>query len=119
MSAAPTKSRGLSEKSLANLRPFKPGQSGNPQGRPKGAARVAREVCGGTPAGLARVLASIADDEKARPQDRIMAARELWDRGWGKAAAFAAIEGADPLELDEVAAEIHAIADALRAKNAA
>ena len=32
--------------------------------------------------------------------------KELLDRGWGKAPAFASIEGADPLEQDEVAAEI-------------
>ena len=44
--------------------------------------------------------------------DRIAAAREILDRGWGKAVGFADIVGADPLEQDEVAAEIRSIAEA-------
>lgn len=48
-----------------------------------------------------------------RPADRIAAWRELLDRGYGKAPAFAAIEGHDPLELDEVSAAIQQIADEL------
>ena len=74
-----------------------------------------REVCGGSPLPLAQVLLEIALNPKARDRDRIAAARELWDRGWGKAPAFASIEGQDPLELDEVSAEIKAIAEQLRA----
>jgi hypothetical protein len=35
VSKAQQGSTGISEKSLANLRPWKPGQSGNPSGRPK------------------------------------------------------------------------------------
>ena len=42
--------------------------------------------------------------------------REL-DRSWGKAPEFASIEGADPLELDEVAAEVRSIADELRVRD--
>jgi hypothetical protein len=33
----------------------------------------------------------------------------LLDRGWGKAPIYATIEGADPLEQDEIAREIRAI----------
>jgi len=40
----------------------------------------------------------------------------LLSYGWGKPASFAAIEGADPLELDELSREISAIADELRAR---
>ena len=51
-----------------------------------------------------------------KPETRIAAWRELLDRGYGKAPAFAAIEGSDPLELDAIAAEIQGIADELRAR---
>lgn len=37
MSKAKTRASDATEKKLRNLKPFKPGQSGNPKGRPKGA----------------------------------------------------------------------------------
>jgi hypothetical protein len=93
-------------------RPFPPGQSGNPGGRPKGVARAFRDVLGGSPTEAAQGLQQIARYGK-RDADRIAAWRELLDRGWGKAPAFASIEGADPLEHDEIAQEITAIAEQL------
>ena len=93
---------------------FLPGQSGNPGGRPKGIARAFRDALG-TPAEAASGLLEIARTAK-RDADRIAAWRELLDRGFGKSASFAAIEGADPLELDELSREISAIADELRAR---
>ena len=96
-------------------KPFKPGQSGNPGGRPKGVATTVREVCGGSPLVLAQVLLAIAENPRARDRDRIAAASVLLDRGWGKAPAFTAVEGHDPLEQDALAAEAEMIAAQLRA----
>jgi len=98
----------------ANLRPWKPGQSGNPSGRPKGIAAIVKDKV--DPGWMVDVLVDVAQDSRAKPSERIAAVRELADRGWGKAPAFAAIEGADPLELSAVAAEVQAIADELAAR---
>ena len=60
------------------LTPFKPGQSGNPGGRPKGLGAKAREHgdrC-------IEILAAALDAKDERT--RIAAARELLDRGYGK-----------------------------------
>lgn len=62
------------------------------------------------------MLLAVANDARAKPSERIAAVRELLDRGYGKAPAFAAIEGNDPLELSAIAAEVQAIADELAAR---
>lgn len=99
---------------MGNLRPFQPGQSGNPGGRPKG---IASAVKGKVSADeLADIFLSVALDSRAKPMERIAAARELADRGWGKAPAFAAIEGHDPLELDATLEALQGLTDELRAR---
>ena len=70
----------------------------------------------GSPLRLAQGLLEIAENPKSRDRDRVAAYRELLDRGWGKAPAFAAVEADDPLELDVIAREVQAIADELRAR---
>jgi len=55
---------------------FKPGQSGNPGGRPKGIEAQAREYTGVALEALVDALRS--------PRERVPAAIALLDRGWGK-----------------------------------
>jgi hypothetical protein len=63
---------------------FKPGQSGNPGGRPKGIAAKAREH---TDRAVEVLVEGMEDDDH---KVRIAAAREVLDRGWGKPLAMTA-----------------------------
>jgi hypothetical protein len=69
-----------------------------------------------TPEQIVEGFLEVATDPRAKASERIAAWRELADRGWGKAPAFAAIEGSDPLELGVIAQEIQTIADELAAR---
>lgn len=80
---------------------FEKGKSGNPGGRPKGLAKAVRDLVGADGTELAKIMKSIAENEKAKDSDRISAVAWLSDRGWGKAPAFAPIEEDDPLEMSE------------------
>lgn len=113
LSAAPSAISGGTVGNVENLKPWKPGQSGNPSGRPKGIARTVRERCGGDPGQLVDILLGIAEDTGQKASDRTAAARALIEHGWGKAPAFAAIEGGDPLEQSDLDRAIGAIADEL------
>lgn len=92
---------------------FKPGQSGNPGGRPKGIAAKAREHADQA----IDVLVNGMDDPD--PRVRIAAAREILDRGWGKPIAMVA-EAAGSLltsmtdeELEEIIRDGRAVKEAL------
>jgi hypothetical protein len=102
-----------------NLRPWKPGQSGNPAGRPKGIASQARDLIGDDPAQLLDVFLAIARDDDAKPADRIAAAERYLDRAYGKAPAYAPVEGGDPLERNTVEHEIAGLVDELGARREA
>ena len=80
----------VNEKSLANLKPFQPGQSGNPSGRPKntltGAYRkMLDKPFPGDPEGrtFAEVIAEAVGMKAARGDER--AAKEIEDRVMGRA----------------------------------
>lgn len=88
--------------------------------RQKGVATRIREMVGNDPGRIANILFDILENTsgKERSTDRIAAAKELLDRGWGKAPAFAPIEGGDPLEASDLDRAIRDIADQLVARRA-
>lgn len=85
--------------------------TGNPGGRPKGIAAIARQHTDKA----VSVLTSAMDD--ADPRVRVAAAKEILDRGYGKAPVFTAdLTGKlDDLDDDALDAAISAIRDAIRA----
>lgn len=66
---------------------FKPGQSGNPNGRPKRteAEKDALEKIRNLAPDVPGLLKSIMQDEKASPAYRLKAAEMILDRAYGKA----------------------------------
>lgn len=69
-------------KGLENLIPWKPGQSGNPRGRPKIDPEVKALLAAKGPRAIERICELIeSDDERIA----LMAAKEIADRAYGKA----------------------------------
>jgi len=89
---------------------FLPGVTGNPGGRPKGIAAIARAHTGKA----VDVLVNAMEHDDARV--RVAAAKEILDRGYGKAPVFTAdLTGKlDDLDDDALDAALSAIRDALR-----
>jgi len=78
-------------------RPFQPGQSGNPGGRPKALAEV-RDLARQHTAAAIRALLDVMQSSK-NPSARVAAATALLDRGWGKATQSFLEESAGPQEI--------------------
>ena len=72
-------------------RPFQPGVSGNPGGRPKGVVSRIREQTNDG-AELVDFLVQVVRDETEPTRVRIEAAGELLDRGFGRAPIAAGVE---------------------------
>jgi hypothetical protein len=81
-------------KSLANLKPWKPGQSGNGKGRPRIEPRV-RRYARTYDRAMCKVLAEIAQDEKAPVSERRKAAMDLIAVGSGRPELVQQITGRD------------------------
>jgi hypothetical protein len=76
------------------LKPWKPGQSGNPKGRPRIEPRV-RRYARTYDRRMCKVLASIAEDEKAPMSERRKAAMDLIAVGSGRPELVQQITGRD------------------------
>jgi hypothetical protein len=66
-------------------RPFQPGQSGNPAGRPRVVGEIRDLARAKGPAAL-EILMAIAEDEDKPAAARVAAASALLDRGYGRPA---------------------------------
>jgi hypothetical protein len=73
----------ISEKSLRNLKPFKPGNSGNPGGRPQTLAKYIREKTKGGIT-LADELFKIIKNKRNATRDRLAAVKLACEYGFGK-----------------------------------
>lgn len=95
----------MSNRSLQALKSWKPGQSGNPKGRPKLAHDVialAREL---TPTAI-NVLSRIMQNPNEAGSVRVSAASIILDRGWGKPLqTLATPDGNSPISLHLLATQ--------------
>ena len=62
---------------------WKPGQSGNPGGRPKGEGDIRELARAHTPKAIG-TLVKVMNDENAAPSARVAASEAILNRGWGR-----------------------------------
>ncbi len=97
------KGNGKHPNSLANLRKWKPGQSGNPKGMEPGVGHV-RELARQHTEESVEKLVEIMRDENAPPSAQGAAANSLLDRGWGRPDQSVTVDNGESLLsiLDEI-----------------
>jgi hypothetical protein len=78
---------------------FRPGQSGNPGGRPKGLQRAIREKYGDDGKQLMLAVHKLAFGKKTSDAVRLNALQILIERGWGKAPQIVSGDPENPVGL--------------------
>ena len=84
---------------------FRPGQSGNPSGRPKIPGDVIELARAHTPLAIS-TLANIVRSDETPPAARVAASVALLDRAWGKPVQAIQTSGTSNLQLHLVAAQM-------------
>jgi hypothetical protein len=79
---------------------FRPGQSGNPGGRPRGLAQATRDLLGDDGRAIVNFWMKVMMDEHTRMGDRLEASKLLAERGWGKSLTSIPLEHEAPSDLD-------------------
>lgn len=82
------------------FKPWQPGQSGNPGGRPGGTLGFAKAIQRATMNGekLWKIALGIAENERAHNRDRLDAVAWLADRGFGKALDISSMLSEDDVD---------------------
>lgn len=107
------------DKPIENPHQFKPGQSGNPSGRPRKLEKRVRELLGDRIDTMTLAMADIVEgvvpkegplkDMRITTRDRIEAFKVLCDRGWGKPKQKVDVSGdisfERPVPMDELTDE--------------
>ena len=88
---------------------FRPGQSGNPGGRPK-AERSVRDLAQQYTAEAVEALVDVV--RTGKPAERVQAATALLDRGWGRPSASIEMTSTVKTSLVDLLTSINAVEDA-------
>ena len=88
---------------------FRPGQSGNPGGRPK-AERNVRELAQQHTAEAVEALVDVV--RTGKPAERVQAATALLDRGWGRPSASIEMTSTVKTSLVDLLTSLNAVEDA-------
>ena len=96
-----------------NLKPFAPGRSGNPGGRPRLPDDV-KQLARGYTAEAIETLANVMRNDEAPAAARVTAASTILDRAWGKPPQHITTENLESLSDDDLRAELAAAVTELR-----